>query len=198
MKTLRIVAAAMPATFVLATMSLPLLAQQQGPADGAASSATRSFFAGGALKGVRKVIENAPTTTTSTTYIPIPGASSSWFVPANDSDLLNVSFSAECRLIGNPAPPAGAANWVELRVVLTRSPAAAGFPAVMQPYDTVSPMAFCSADLWAMHAANFAARVSGGTTGATYTAIVQYKVTGPTAGLTAWIDDYTLELLAFN
>ena len=48
-----------------------------------------------------------------------------------------------------------------------------------------------------MHRADFAARVSGGSTGATYTAVVQYRVTGA-AGLTAWLDDHMTELLAFN
>ena len=195
MKTLKTVAAAIPATFILTAMSMPLLAQQQATPDSA--ELARTFYSGGVLEGVRKVAENSPAQTTSHTFVPVPGAAASWFVPANDSDLLNVSFTGECRLIGNVLPPAGAANWVEVRVMLTRVPAAAGFPAFMQPYDVGSPMAFCSANEWAMHAANFAARVSGGLTGATYTAQVQYKVTGA-AGLTAWIDDYMLELLAFN
>jgi hypothetical protein len=57
-------------------------------------------------------------------------------------------------------------------------------------------MAFCSANSYAMHRADFAARVAGGTAGATYTAQVQYRVSG--AALTAWLDDYMTELLAFN
>jgi len=170
------------------------LAQQQTTGS---TELARTVFSGGAVKGVRKVAENSPTTTTSQVYVTVPGATASWFVPANDSDLLNVSFTAECRLIGNPAPPSGAANWVELRVMLSRTPAASGFPTFMQPNDTTSPMAFCSADNYAMHAANFAARVSGGTTGATYAIQVQYKVSGA-AGLTAWLDDYMVELTAFN
>jgi hypothetical protein len=193
---LKTVAAVIPATFVLTIMSMPVLAQQPETPAGSAPLA-RSLYSGGALEGVRKVAENNPATTTSHTFVNVPGAATSWFVPANDSDLLNVSFTAECRLINNPNPPAGAANWVELRVMLSRVPAAAGFPTFMQPYDVVSPMAFCSANEYAMHAANFAARVSGGTTGATYTAQVQYRVSGA-GGLTAWLDDYMMELLAFN
>lgn len=195
MKTLKTMAAATAATFVLTAMSMPAIAQQQTTPD--SEELARTFYSGGALEGVRKVAENSPTTTTSHTFINVPGAAASWFVPANDSDLLNVSFSAECRLINNTLPPGGASNWVELRVMLSRVPALAGFPTFMQPYDVGSPMAFCSDNNWAMHAANFAARVSGGTTGATYTATVQYRVTGA-AGLTAWLDDYMLELLAFN
>ena len=179
---------------------LPLAAQSAGgeqPQQPAAGGVALTVFSGGALEGVRKVAQNSPTTTTSQTYVNVPGASASWLVAANDSDLVNVNFTAECRLIGNTLPPGGAANWVELRVVISRSPAAAGFPTSMQPNDTTSPMAFCSANDYAMHAANFAARVSGGSTGATYTVQVQYKVTGA-AGLTAWLDDYMTELLAFN
>jgi hypothetical protein len=179
-------------------MAGPLLSQQQTAPD--ATSQASAVFSGGALEGVRKASENAPFTTMSRTYVNLPGASVSWFVPANDTDLLNVFFSAECRLINSNITAANQ-DWVELRVQLTRVPAAAGFPTFMQPYDVGSPMAFCSANGYAMHAANFAARVAGGTTGATYIAQVQIRVAdnGPAdPTLTAWIDDRMLELLAFN
>jgi hypothetical protein len=197
MITLKTVAAAIPATFLLTMMSMPVLAQQQETPSESAELA-RFFFSGGAHEGVRKVAENSPQTTFSKVFIPVPGAVTSWFVPAFDTDLLNVSFSAECRLINNVLPPAGASNWVELRVVLSRVPAAAGFPVAMQPNDAGSAMAFCSANQWAMHAAQFAARVGGGITGATYTATVQYRVQGAAANLQAWLDDYMLELHAYN
>ena len=196
MENSRNMVVAIATTFMLTLISMPVFTQQEQTATGIAEQA-RTFFSGGALKGVRKVSESSPTTTTSNVFVNVPGASASWFVSANDSDLLNVSFTGECRLIGNALPPAGASNWVELRVALTRTPAASGFPTAMQPYDVASPMAFCSANDWAMHRADFAARVSGGATGATYTAQVQYRVSGVT-GLTAWLDDYMTELLAFN
>ena len=196
MKILKTVAAAIPATFMLTVMSMPVLAQQQETSSESAELA-RFFYSGGAHEGVQKVADNTPNQTTSHVFIPVPGAVARWFVPAGDSDLLNVSFSAECRLLNNVLPPAGAANWVELRVMLSRVPAAAGFPVAMQPNDVGSAMAFCSANSWAMHAAHFAARVGGGTTGATYIATVQYRIQGA-AGLTAWLDDYMLELHAYN
>ena len=128
----------------------------------------------------------------------------SWFVPIGDSDLLNVSFSAECRLINSMLSPTNQ-DWVELRVMLSRVPALAPFPIFMQPYAGAStPMAFCSANGFAMHEANFAARVAGGTTGATYVVQVQRKVTNnapvanPLGVLTAWLDDWRLELAAHN
>src|SRR5574338_608267 len=140
MNRFRNVAVAVATILLLALVSTPLFTQQQPPPAGSEEQATqepppaieeqaRSLFAGGALEGVRKVSENTPTTTASHAFVTVPGAAASWFVPAGDSDLLNVSFTAECRLISNPLPPAGATNWVELRVVLSRAPAAAGFPA---------------------------------------------------------------------
>jgi hypothetical protein len=163
----------------------------------------RFVFSGGALEGIRKVAENSPSTTTSTLFVSLLGATASWFVPAGDSDLLNVGFSAECRLINAALSPANQ-DWVGLRVTLSRVPAAVGFPTFMQPYDVTNPMAFCSANGFAMHHANFAARVSGGTTGATYVVQVQRKVTNnaplanPLGVLSAWLDDWKLELAAYN
>ena len=164
----------------------------------------RFVYRGGALEGISKVAENAPSTTTSTlAFVNLTGATTSWFVPAGDSDLLNVGFSAECRLINSMISNANQ-DWVELRVMLSRVPALAGFPTFMQPYDTVSAMAFCSANGYAMHHANFAARVSGGTTGATYIVQVQRRVrnNAPLANalgaLSAWLDDWKLELAAYN
>ena len=192
--------------------SVPLSAQasEQAQAVGQTESLAaetpevRFVFSGGALEGIRKVAENAPSSTTSSAvFVNVVGATTSWFVPTNDSDLLNVGFSAECRLINSMVSSTNQ-DWVALRVMLSRIPAAVGFPTFMQPYDVVSPMAFCSANGYAMHHANFAARVSGGTTGATYTVQVQRKVTNnaPLANalgvLTAWLDDWKLELAAYN
>ena len=68
----------------------------------------------------------------STAFVNLTGATASWFVPAGDTDLLNVGFSAECRLINSMLTTANQ-DWVELRVMLSRIPAAAGFPTFMQP-----------------------------------------------------------------
>jgi hypothetical protein len=184
------------AALLLVLVALPAASQQDPTTD--PEGLARLVFAGGASEGVRKVTQDLPTTTTSKVlFINLPGASTSWFVPANDSDLLNVGFTAECRLIrsvGLSLPT----EWVEIRAQLTRVPGIAGFPQFMEPFDTVSPMAFCDANSYAMHHANWAARVAGGTTGATYTVQIQFKVTGPTAGITAWLDDWKLELEAHN
>jgi hypothetical protein len=189
--------AVVTAATLLVLVALPAASQEQDPTTDAEGLA-RFVYSGGAAEGVRKVTQDAPSTTLSKVlFVNLPGASTSWFVPALDSDLLNVGFTAECRLIravGASLPT----EWVEIRAELRRVPALAGFPTFMEPYDTVSPMAFCDANSYAMHHANWAARVSGGTTGATYTVQIQYKVTGPTAGIRAWLDDWKLELEAHN
>ena len=187
--------------------SVPVSAQAADQAEAlqAEGPEARFVYSGGILEGIRKVAENAPSQTTSTAaFVNLVGATTSWFVPAGDTDLLNVGFSAECRLINSMISNANQ-DWVELRVMLSRVPALAGFPTFMQPYaGTATPMAFCSANGYAMHHANFAARVGGGTTGATYIVQVQRKVTNnaPLANalgvLSAWLDDWKLELAAYN
>src|SRR6476620_3833396 len=71
---------------------------------------------GSANLGFRAKISNAPSTTASTTYVALPGASVTLSVPAASIRLFIVSFSAESRLINKPEPPAGAASWIELQV----------------------------------------------------------------------------------
>src|SRR5262249_15361275 len=99
MKTLKTMVAAAAAAFVLTSACIIAVRAQQQPTPTGSEELARTLYTGGALKGVRKVAENSPTTTTSHTYVNVPGAAASWFVPANDTDLLNVSFTAECRLI---------------------------------------------------------------------------------------------------
>lgn len=190
---------------VLIFLATPLWAQSQGSSQGQSDSgatpAVLAVYSGGALEGVRKVTQDASTTITTTAYVNLADAAASWFVPINDSDLLNVGFSAECRLI-NSANSAANQDWVQIRVMISAVPAVAGFPTFMEPYsDPTSPMAFCSANSYAMHQANWAMRVSGGSTGVTYTAQLQWKVTDNapvTAGLQAWLDDWEFKLEAFN
>lgn len=180
--------------------SVPRQGDDDTPGSGA-SPAVLTAYAGGAVEGVRKVAQDAPTTTTSIPYVNLPGAAVRWFVPARDTDLLNVGFSGECRLI-NSANTAANQDWVGMRALITAAPAQPGFPSFMEPYsDPLSPMAFCSENSYAMHHANWTRRVSGGTTGVTYTVQIQWKVTQnlpATAGLQAWLDDWKLELIAFN
>jgi|SwirhirootsSR2_FD_contig_21_41290735_length_777_multi_3_in_0_out_0_1 hypothetical protein len=199
-------AAVLCAVVALLVVSIPVASQIADGDQIAAPSVegvTRFFFSGGALEGVREAVENAAQTTTSTAFVNVNGATVSWFVPVGDSDLLNVLFTSECRLINSMISSTNQ-DWVEIRALISRSPLLAGFPTFLQPNDTVSPMALCSANGWAMHAAGWATRVSGGSTGATYTVQVQYRVrnNAPTTNtlgtLSAWVDDWRLKLEAYN
>ena len=160
---------------ILATLSL-----------GQSAFAQSTSCSAGANIGVRVKISNAPTTTTAMTYGALPGASVSFSVPAGATRTFVVSFSGEARLIGNPLPPAGAANWMELQV---RDNGTA-----MQPQDSTSPLAFASADLYQSNAATFCETVKNTTAAAVnHTISVWWRVSGGT-GLTAWLDDWTLRL----
>ena len=141
---------------------------------------------GSANLGFRAKISNAPSTTTSTTYVALPGASVTLSVPAASTRIFIVSFSAESRLINNPEPPAGAASWIELQV---RDNGVA-----MQPQETTSPLAFASANLYQSNAATFCGTVTN-TTAATvnHTVSVWWRIVGAT-GLTGWLDDWTLRV----
>jgi hypothetical protein len=182
----------------LAVLGLPQLlsvleAQQQSSGQDAEDPDVLFAYSGGAQEGVRKRTENAANTWTSTAYGTVPGATLSWFVPAGDSDLLNVSFEAECRLIGGNNP----SRWVEMRAQISASPAVPGYPTFLQPYDTGSVQAFCSADLYAMHHASWARRVVAPSSfGVNYTVTIQRRVN--TAGTTAWLDDWEMALHASN
>lgn len=141
---------------------------------------------GGANLGVRVKISNAPSTTTSNTYVALPGASVSWSVPAGATRRFVVSFSGESRLINNAEPPAGASSWIELQVRDNGQP--------MQPQEATSPLAFASANLYQSQAATFCRTITNTSGSAvTHTISVQWRVAGA-AGLTAWLDDWTLRL----
>ena len=136
--------------------------------------------------GFRATISNTPSTTTSATYVALPGASVTLSVPAASTRTFIVSFSGETRLIGNAQPPAGSANWIELQV---RDNGQA-----MQPQEAGSPLAFASANLYQSNAATFCGTFSN-TTGSTvnHTVAVYWKVVGGT-GLTGWLDDWALRV----
>jgi hypothetical protein len=204
---MKVVTVVSSAALLLTLVSLPVSSQDSSDQveRPEAEDVTRFTYSGSNLEGIRKVSQDAPQTTTSLAYINLSGASTSWFVPVFDSDLLNVGFSGECRLFSATLSNANQ-DWVEIRAALSRVPALIGFPTFMEPYSPppIDPMAFCSANGYAMHHANWARRVTGGTTGATYTVQIQYRVVNnppvanPAGTLRAWLDDWKLELAAYN
>jgi hypothetical protein len=191
------------AAVVFFVMAVPGSEAQEASAGQAlsdnASPSTLFGYSGGAAEGVRKVTQDAPTTFTSTAFFNLAGASASWVVPTNDTDLLNAGFTAECRL--SPGATPTDLDWVEIRALISASPARAGFPTFMEPYDTTSAMAFCDSFSYAMHHANWAMRPTAVSVATTYTVQIQVRVANnapTTPAQTGWLDDWKLELEAHN
>lgn len=134
------------------------------------------FWAGGPVRGKRARTQTTGTLVGSApAWVSLPGAGVAW--SAVTPDLLNVAFSAECQKVGG-----GVAR---IRIARYVGGVFAGF---MEPYDGFQT--FCSASLPATHKGNWAQRVGLGT----HTVLVQIQ---NTVG-TVWIDDWTLELVAYD
>ncbi len=138
--------------------------------------------------GVHVKTSNTPSTSSSTSFVSLSGATYTVSVPANSTRAIIVTFSAEGRLINNNgATPSD--NWIEVRV---RDNGVA-----LQPADDTSPLAFASADLYDGHSITFCKTVTNTTsTAQNHSIAVVYKVTDNDAlgNLTAWLDDWTLRV----
>lgn len=152
-------------------------AQEQAvaPAQDAEPAAGLLFFAGGIAKAKRARTQTAGSTIGSVAWVSLPGAAVAYAVPAGTSDLLNVAFSAECAKIGG--------GLAYIRVLLSGP---STLP--MEPYD--AGQVICSSGLTATHKGNWALRVGPGS----WTAVVQVRVSGGSV----WLDDWTLELVAYE
>ena len=104
-------------------------------------------------------------------------------MPAGTTDLFNVSFTAECRLFNG-----GADDYVRIRIMDTTT----GVP--LEPYD--GAQAFCSADAYATHTGMWSQRVGAGV----HNLQVQLWILdgAPAEALTAWIDDWTFEVVVYE
>jgi len=170
---------------VLGLLTLgPVNAQQPTPP--AAPEGDAGFFAqvGGAVK--RKLARTQTTATTfgeTATWYSLPLANLSYTVAPNDTDLFNVSFTAECRLFNG-----GADDWLRIRIIDTVT----GIP--LEPYD--GSQAFCSADAYATHTGMWSKRLGPGA----HNLQVQFWIFdgAPAEVLTAWIDDWTFETIIYE
>jgi hypothetical protein len=140
-------------------------------------------YAGGPVRGKRARTQTSATTIgESATWVSLPGATLSWVVPTGTTDLFNVAFSAECRLVNSVVPN----DWVRIRILDNGVP--------MEPYD--GQQAFCSANGYATHKGNWVKRVNAGA----HTLQVQFWVLDgfPFGVLSAIIDDWTFELVVYD
>jgi hypothetical protein len=177
-RTRTFVLAALAAVLVSAPYEMRAVAQDQG--DGPSPSVL-SVFSGGAAEGKRGRTETAAVAIPVGVWFTLPNAQVTWFVPSGDSDLLNVSFSAECTKSG--------VGRLLIRVQDNG--------VNMTPGD--NGQVFCSATTAAVtqatHAGLWMRRAAGAfITGTNHTIRVQVFNTGNAAT----IDDWSLELVAYN
>jgi hypothetical protein len=158
----------------------PAQIEQMGPQPDA------GFFTqtGGAVK--RKLSKTQTTATTfgeTAGWFTLPLANLSYTVAAGDSDLFNVSFTAECRLFNG-----GADDYLRIRILDTTT------GAFLEPYD--GAQAFCNADAYATHTGMWSQRLGAGV----HNFQVQFRIFdgAPAEVLTAWIDDWTFETVVYN
>jgi hypothetical protein len=106
-------------------------------------------------------------------------------VPTGTTDLFNVAFSAECRLFAG-----GGDDYLRIRIVDT----VGGVVTPLEPYD--GGQAFCSADGYATHKGNWVKRAAAGP----HSLSVQFWIFdgAPVEVVSAWIDDWTFELVVYD
>jgi len=114
--------------------------------------------------------------TNSTVFTDLPGASTSVLVPANQSNCILVTFSADAACLG-----LGPQNTCQVRVILNPG------PMLMHP---TSPVNFVVEALVSdSRSYQWITRVSGGALGTTYTATVQWQTSSgrlPVTTLASW------------
>lgn len=145
-------------------------------------------YSGGPVIGKRAITQTAPYTFGETaSWITLPNSQLPWTVPAGSTDLFNVAFSAECRLFNG-----GGDDYIRIRII----DVVGGVATPLEPFDTGSVPAFCSADGYAMHKGNWVKRAAPGA----HNLRVQFWIFdgAPLETLTAWIDDWTFELVVYD
>ena len=167
---------ALPITLVLAFSTIaPLAAQTE--TEGAETPEVLLSFSSTAFKRKLARTQNLPTNfTTANVWTDLPGATHTVFVSAFDSDLFNVSFSAECAKFNGGV--------VRIRVLDNG--------VLMNPQD--NDQVFCSSSGRATYKGNWVRRTPAVSVGLNHTVRVQFLV----APAFATIDDWTFELLVYN
>jgi hypothetical protein len=159
----------------------PAPAQQPVPAPEPTGDTGYFNQAGGAVKKKLAKTQTAATNFGETaSWVSLPLANLSFAVPANTTDLFNVSFTSEGRLFGG-----GNGDYVRIRILDTVT----GIP--LEPYD--GGQAFFSANNYATYTGTWAKRMGAGV----HSIQVQFWMT-PCAGCTFSIDDWTFELVVFE
>jgi hypothetical protein len=149
-------------------------------------SGDAGFFiqSGGAVKRKLARTQTAATNVPETaTWFRLPLATLQYTVPAGQTDLFNVSFTAECRLFNG-----GADDYVRIRIMDLNT----GIP--LEPYD--GGQAFCSENSYATYTGMWSKRLPAGV----HTLQVELFILdgAPAEALNAWIDDWTFEAIIYE
>jgi hypothetical protein len=174
------------ATTLAAALSLFTIAslQAQEPPPEPTGDAGYFLQSGGAVKRKLAKTQTVPTTFGETPgWYSLPLANLSYTVAAGTTDLFNVSFTAECRLTNG-----GSDDYLRIRVIDTTTGIA------IEPYD--GAQAFCSENAYATHTGMWSKRLGAGV----HNLQVQFWIYDgfPLEILTAWIDDWTFELIVYE
>ena len=170
---------ALPMTYVLVMGMVPLQAQTES--EEVTSPEALLSYSGGAAIGKRAKTQTTGTIFTAINqWVTLPNSTISWTVPAFGSDLLNVSFSAECAKNGG--------GLAFIRILDTTN------GVVLQPYEPLDFQPFCSTPARATHKGNWIRRPPTLTFGQTHNLVVQFR---QTVGSIV-IDNWTFELVAYN
>jgi hypothetical protein len=154
-------------------------AEQVNPAAGFFS------YAGGPVRAKRARTQTAATSLAeSATWVSLAGGNLSYTVPSGTTDLFNIAFSTEGRLFRG-----GGDDYVRILHTINGV-----LQPPVEPYD--GGQAFFSADGYATHKGNWVRRVGGGT----HVLQVQFWIFdgAPAEVLSAWIDDWTFELVVYD
>jgi hypothetical protein len=170
---------------VLSLMTMaPVQAQQAQTPNEPTGDAGFFIQSGGAVKRKLAKTQTAASIVPETpTWWNLPGGNLAYTVPAGTSDLFNVSFTAECRVFNG-----GGDDYLRIRILDTTT----GIP--LEPYD--GAQAFCSADGYATYTGVWSKRMTGGV----HNLQVQFWLFdgGGLEALSAWIDDWTFELIVYE
>jgi hypothetical protein len=175
-------------TVMLAPVPVPAQQEAENAQEPGIEPASGYFFyAGGPVRAKRARTQTAAWRLQETRgWVRLPGAVLQYNVPAGTSDLFNVAFSAECRLFGG-----GGDDYLRIRIAHVNP---AGVVTYLEPYD--GAQAFCDADSYATHKGNWVKRVGGGL----HSLYVEFWIFdgAPLEVLSAWIDDWTFELVVYD
>jgi hypothetical protein len=164
----------------LLTLTTMVPARAQAPAE---ASPEAGFFgySGGAAKAKRALTQTTPTNfPVFNGWRRLPNAALSIVVPTNQSELINLAFSAECQKAGGGP--------LYIRIFHTINGVAQ--PPV-EPYD--GAQSFCSVPPPATHSGLWVRRVGPGT----HAFYVEFLNPGP-AGSVGVIDDWTFEFVVYE